>query len=281
VSIDQAIIRGVIPRRTVLKRKESGGLGAQVIAANIDAACIVQSIGRDLTINRYERYAAMVTARGVRPIIILNKIDLIPASDLDTLLIDLGARLPGIEALPISTHTGEGMEELMAHLEKAKTYCFLGSSGVGKSSIINHLLGGGSLATGHLGGRSDRGRHVTVARTLFVLDGGAMVIDNPGMRELSIPDSDTGIDEVFDEVIETGKMCKFSDCTHANEPGCAVRAAIASGTLDEKQLENYARLKKENDFHEMNTAQRRQKDRAFGKFLKTAKGHITKYTKDF
>ena len=277
LNAEQAVIRGVLPRRTVLKRKESGGSDAQIIAANVDVAFIVQAVGRDFSINRFERYAAMITSGGVRPSIILNKFDLISKSELDGMVSEIKTRLPEVDVLATSVVSEGGLDNLTAQLEKGKTYCFVGSSGVGKSSIINELFGEKILATKQISSQTNRGRHVTTTRALFVLNGGAMVIDNPGMRELGILDSESGIGKVFDEIIEIAKSCKFSDCTHANESGCAVRAAIRSGILDEKRYESYEKLKRENEFHDMTNIEKRKKDHAFGKFIKKAKEQIEKY----
>lgn len=277
LNAEQAVIEAVLPRRTVLKRKEAGGSGMQIIAANVDTAFIVQAVGRDFNINRFERYAALVTAGGVLPVLVLNKSDLATPAELDEMLAKLKERLPAIETIAISTVSKDGLEALRARLLEGKTYCLLGSSGVGKSSVINELLGEELLATGKVSARTDKGMHVTTARSLIALRGGALVVDTPGMRELGVLDSEEGIGQVFDEIVELEKSCRFSDCTHASEPGCAVRAAIGSGTLDERQYRSYEKLKRENGFSEMTDLERRGKDKAFGKFLKKAKEQIKKY----
>jgi len=274
---EQAVIEGVLSRRTILKRKESGSFGVQIIATNVDTAFIVQAVGRDFSLNRFERYTTMISAGGVQPSIILNKSDMVSKEELDEMVARIKTRIHDIGITAVSALTEEGIEGLSAQLVKGKTYCFVGSSGVGKSSIINKLIGEKVLETGETSSRTNKGKHVTTARELLILSGGAMVIDNPGMRELGMLDSETGIGEIFDEIIEIEKSCKFSDCTHTNESGCVVRAAIASGMLDEKHYESYQKLEKENDFNEMTTQEKRGKDRAFGKFLKKAKEQIKKY----
>ena len=277
LNAEQAVIHGVLPRRTVLKRKESGGSDVQLIAANVDTAFIVQAVGRDFSVNRFERYAAMIAAGGVQPGIILNKSDLLSETKLGSLVSQIRLRLPNAQIIATSTITGSGLDGLTGSLEPGKTYCFIGSSGVGKSSIINRLIGSDQLVIGQISVKTNRGKHVTTARSLYLLDGGALVIDNPGMRELGILDSESGIGAVFDKIVEIAKSCKFPDCAHVNEPGCAVRAAIESGICSQEQYESYAKLKSENAFHEMTNLEKRKKDRAFGKFIKKAKEQIEKY----
>ncbi|MFA5745187.1 MAG: ribosome small subunit-dependent GTPase A [Candidatus Paceibacterota bacterium] len=277
LNAEQAVIQAVLPRKTILKRRGVGSSDAQIIAANVDIAFIVQAAVRDFNVNRLERYAAMTAAGGVQSSIILNKIDLISKAELDDIVSRIRMRFPETNIIPISTVTGDGLNELVIQLERRKTYCFVGSSGVGKSSIINNLLGENVLATGQIRIRMNKGKHVTTSRSLFVLNGGAMVIDNPGMRELGMLDSETGIGEIFNKIVEIEKLCKFSDCTHTNEPGCVVRSALESGTLNERQYESYEKLKRENEFSDMTNLEKRGKDRAFGKFVKKAKEQIAKY----
>lgn len=277
LNAEQAVIENVLPRKTVVKRKEAGGSGMQIIAANVDTAFIVQAVGRDFNINRFERYAALVTAGGVRPVLVINKADLVSPDEIDELVSRIQVRLPELEVITASTVSKDGLQELKMHLVKGRTHCFLGSSGVGKSSIINELLGEEIFVTGDISARTKKGMHVTTARSLVSLHGGALVIDTPGMRELGVLDAEKGIGLVFDEIVDVEKSCRFSDCTHTGEPGCAVAVAIASGALDPKQYESYEKLKKENEFHDLDTLEKRNKDRAFGKFLKKAKEQIEKY----
>jgi ribosome biogenesis GTPase len=176
-----------------------------------------------------------------------------------------------------SVATGEGVSTVRDALEKGKTYGFLGSSGVGKSSLINRLLETDGIRTGAIGSHSERGKHVTTAREMYFLGNGGIVIDNPGMREVGLTDTETGIEESFDEIASLSEKCRFADCTHEHEPGCAVLAALESGTIDRDKYDNYLRLRKEADFFGLTAVQKRSKDRQFGKFIDTAKKGLKKY----
>ncbi|NTV22485.1 MAG: ribosome small subunit-dependent GTPase A [Candidatus Yonathbacteria bacterium] len=272
---DRAVIRGILPRRTVLKRvygdeNKSGKKDAsQLIAVNIDVAFIIMSVDRDFNLNRIERYVAIAERGGVTPAIVINKIDLCAPKERDTLSADLGKRFPDIDIIMTSTVNGDGVEVLRTYMQKDMTYCFLGSSGVGKSSLVNALLGTDTIRTGDIGTYANRGRHVTTARHLYVLVGGAIVIDNPGMREVGMAESGD-VASSFEEIVRLSEGCKYADCTHTHEPGCAVLAAVAVGTLDDEQRLNYVALKKEDAYLEMEENEKREKDRRFGKFKKNA-----------
>lgn len=281
VDDDHAVIHSVLPRRTILKRKygdkdRSGEKDkTQVIATNVDIAFVVESVDRDYNLNRFERYFAIARQGGVRPAIILNKIDLISKEELAEKLTQIGKRLPDIDVIPTSIANEEGLGELKSYMVKGRTHCFLGSSGVGKSSLINVLLGstlaGGIIRTGDISSYSERGKHITTSRQMYLLKNGGIVIDNPGIREVGVAEMSEGIENSFDEIAALAKGCKYIDCTHAHERGCEVLAAVRSGELNEEKYAHYIRLKKEADFHEMNDNGRREKDRQFGKFIKKAK----------
>ncbi|NTU66834.1 MAG: ribosome small subunit-dependent GTPase A [Candidatus Moranbacteria bacterium] len=277
---EQWVIRGVLPRRTIIKRKygDRNRVGekseVQVIAANVDVAFIVESVGRDFNLNRFERYFAIAKDGGVKPAMILNKIDLIPQEELDSSLSRIKERFGDIDVIATSTKTLEGLEELKKYIVKGKTYCFLGSSGVGKSTLINRLLGSEAAKTGDIGSLSGRGRHVTTSREMYFLADGGIVIDNPGVREVGMTDALEGIDELFDEIAALAEKCKYTDCTHIQEPGCNVLSELESGKLDKEKYSNYISLKKEAEHHEMSRKEKKEKDRQFGKFIKKAKKEL-------
>lgn len=273
----QAIIHEILPRKTVLKRKSAGKTEVQVIAANIDAAFIIQSPDRDYSLNRFERYFALAESEKIKPAIVLNKTDRIDPGDLKMKISEIKERFQDTDIYATSTVTGSGMDELKKDIKKGLTYCLLGSSGVGKSSIINTLAGRELIKTGEISSYSDRGKHITTRRQLFILENGGLLIDNPGMREVGLLDSDAGIRSVFSDIQDLSRNCRFSDCTHTHEPGCAVLEALESGDLDESRYENYIKLAKENEYHTMTKLDKREKDRRFGKHIKQVMKDIKKY----
>jgi ribosome biogenesis GTPase len=274
---EQAVIHGILPRKTIIKRKYSSKNEAQVIATNIDVAFVVESVDRDFSLNRFERYFAIVNDGGIRPAIILNKTDLISKEELDSKLSRIKNRFSDIDFITTSTINHEGLDELRKYITRGKTYCFLGSSGVGKSSLVNKLLGKDIIRTEGISVHSGRGKHATTNREMYFLENGGIVIDNPGMREVGMTDASAGIDSLFDEIIALSKKCKYVDCTHINEPGCEVLSALKSGKLDEEQYANYINLKKEAEYYEMSKLEKREKDRQFGKFIKKAKDDLKRY----
>ena len=271
---EQAVIRGILPRRTMIKRKYSNKNETQIIATNIDVAFVVESADRDYNLNRFERYFAIANAGGIKPVIILNKIDLISKEELDSKLAQIKKRFSDIDIFLTNTITNEGINKLKTDLVKGKTYCFLGSSGVGKSSLINKLIGKNIIKTENISLRTGRGKHATTTREMYFLENGSIVIDNPGMREVGMTDTDIGIDNLFDEITTLAKKCKYIDCTHIHEPGCEVLSALKSGKLDESKYSNYINLKKEADYYKMTELEKREKDRQFGKFIKNWKKQI-------
>ncbi len=273
----QAIIREILPRKTVLMRKSAGKSDTQIIASNIDTAFIIQSPDRDYNLNRFERYFSLAESGNIKTVIVLNKTDLISESDLEIKLAEIKARFRNTKIYATSTITGKGVADFKKNIKQGVTYCFLGSSGVGKSSIINMLVGENLIETGEISSYTKRGKHVTTHRELFILENGGLLIDNPGMREIGLLDSGAGIKNVFSEIHDLSKKCKFSDCTHINEPNCAVLAAINLGVLDKNKYDNYIKLLKENEYNTMTKLEKRKKDRDFGQFIKTAKNQIKKY----
>ncbi len=274
---ERAIIHKVLPRKTIIKRKYSGKNETQVIAANIDVVFIIESVDGNYNLNRFERYFVMAKAGGIKPAVILNKIDLISNEELDLKSAQIKDRFSDIDFIPTSTITNEGLDELKKYIVRGRTYCFLGSSGVGKSSLINKLLGKNIIKTEEISDHTGKGKHTTTNRGMYFLENGGILIDNPGMREVGMTDIGVGIDDLFDEITILSKECKYNDCTHVHEAGCAVLSALKSGKLDEGKYSNYINLKKEAGHYELNKVERREKERKFGKFIKTAKKEIKRY----
>ena len=274
---NQAVIQGILPRRTIIKRRSNGKNAVQIIAANIDVVLVVEAVDRDFNLNRLERYFAIAKDGGVRPAIILNKVDLISADELESRRTQIKDRFGEVDVIFTSNITDEGLDELRKYIKKGQTYCFLGSSGVGKSSLINKLLGENMIRTEEVSLGSDRGKHTTTNREMYFLAGGGIVIDNPGMREVGMTDVEAGIDDLFAEIAALARQCRYVDCTHVHEPGCAILSAVQAGQVDDQKYANYLRLKKEAEHYELIETEKREKDRQFGKFLKKAKKDLGDY----
>lgn len=269
---NKVLIHSVFPRKTIIERQAVGKHGEkQIIATNIDYAFIVQAVDRDFNINRIERYLTICNTSNVSPIIILNKIDLISESEISDLMSNVQDRIKHVPIFPISNDSQKGLEKLIEVIEKGKTYCLLGSSGVGKSSLMNNLSGKEVMKTNSISSSTNKGRHVTSHRELLVLENGGIIIDNPGMREVGIADSKEGLEITFNAITELSKGCKFKDCTHTTEVGCAVLKAVESGELDKSSYENYLRMDREKDHFESTVAEKRQRDKDFGKMMKNFK----------
>ena len=272
-----AVITEILPKQTLIKRKYNNKNGIQIIATNIDIAFIIESIDRDFNLNRFERYFAIANDGGVQSTIILNKIDLISKDELNLKLAQIKNRFKNVDIILTSALTNVGLEELRTYILKGKTYCFLGSSGVGKSSLINKLLEENAIETNDISFHTNRGKHTTTGREMYFLKNGGIVIDNPGMREVGMTNTNDGVDNVFDEITKLAMNCKFVDCSHTSEPECSVLFALKSGNLNEGKYSNYINLKKEAEYYEMTEVERNEKDYRFGKFIKKAKKDIEKY----
>jgi ribosome biogenesis GTPase len=266
------VIRELKPRTSVLVRRAAGRhAGEQILAANIDYAFVVMSGDEDFSLNRLDRYLTIIYEGGIRPLIILNKTDLLSEDMRDALLNEIKERHAAIPVIMASALTEKGADEIKKELQAGKIYCFIGSSGVGKSSLINRLTGSEQLAINPLSTASAKGIHTTTYRQLIELQNGSMLIDTPGLREVGLTGSDAGIDETFVDISGIAQNCRFRDCTHTREPGCAVIAAVQEGVLAAEKLENYLRLKGESQYYQMKDYERRQKDRQFGRMIKEYK----------
>lgn len=268
---DFGIIHDVVPRRSFIRRKAAGDtIEHQMIAANIDVALIVQSCRYDFNINRLERYLVMVRNGQVDPVIVLTKTDMVSPETLRNFMDDIRSAGITAEVIALSNITGEGIDDVRDILQSGKTYCLLGSSGVGKSTLINRLIGRQRLETKMVSGTGE-GRHTTVRRELIVLDSGAMLIDNPGMREFGMLGAEEGIGSSFADIYELAAHCKYGDCSHSNEPGCAVLRAIDEGRLQRAHFQNFIKLRSEAEFHDLSYGEKRNRDKAFGRFIKSVK----------
>lgn len=242
--LGDAWITGTMPRRSLFARHLPGKtIGEQAIAANFDEVFILASLNRDFNIRRIERYVSIAWQSGATPVVVLTKLDLAP--DTSGMVAQVQEAAPGVGVHAVSALTGEGMDALQGRLRPGMTVVLLGSSGVGKSSLVNALAGETVMDTGAVRADDARGRHTTTHRQLLVLPSGAEVIDTPGMRELGLWDAEEGVEAAFSDIDALAAGCRFSDCAHGAEPGCAVKAAIAEGRLEEGRLRSYHRLRRE------------------------------------
>ncbi len=264
-----AVIHQVIPRKSLLKRKSAGKtVEHQLIAANIDVACIMQSIDRDFNINRLQRYLAMVYEGGITPLVLLSKRDLLTQGQIESRIASIGKLYPDLQVLPFSNTIDEDLQHLKNQFNSGKTYCLVGSSGVGKTTLLNNLLGTQQFETGEVREKDGRGRHTTSRRQLIHLDNGAMLIDTPGMRELGALEMNDGITYTFEEITALAKQCRFNDCSHQHETGCAVLEALEKGDISEEYYQNYMKMQKEAAHNERTYLEKRRRDKEFGKMYK-------------
>ncbi len=272
-----AIIHDVLPRKSFLRRRAAGKkVDYQMIASNIDVAFIMQSCDHNFNVRRMERYLVMVKEGHIRPVILLSKSDLTSPEELKQKFSELEKAHIVETILAFSNTTEDGLPAIRDSFEHAKTYCMLGSSGVGKTTLLNHLLGREAFETSPVREKDGKGRHTTARRQLSVLDNGALLIDTPGMRELGVIAVDTGIDDSFSEIQELAAKCKFRDCTHTREAGCAILKAVEDGELDDRRYRSYLKLTKESEFYQMSYAERRRKDKQFGRMVHVAMKEIRK-----
>jgi ribosome biogenesis GTPase / thiamine phosphate phosphatase len=242
---ERAKIQQVLQRRTVLSRNKAGGTHKeQVIAANVDAVFIVTALTQEFNVRRIERYVQQIYESGARPVVVCTKKDLCDA--VSTRIAEVEGVAPGVPVYAIDSLTGDGVEEITSDLRPGETISLVGSSGVGKSTLINHLLGSQIQITKGVREEDDRGRHTTTHRELFELPNGTFIIDTPGIRELQLWGGDEeDVDQIFSDIEALRANCKFRDCKHDREPGCAVLEAIEAGDLDAARLKSYNKLKRE------------------------------------
>jgi len=249
VSLDAgaATIHAVLPRRTAFIRKAAGqGQIPQVVAANVDAAVLVSALTPDFNPRRLERYLAIAWQSGARPLVVLTKADLCP--DVDEAVAATQAMAVGVDVIAVSATTGDGMADLAGRLLPGETAVLVGSSGAGKSTLVNALAGEARMAVGAVREDDGRGRHTTSHRELILLPSGALILDTPGMRELGLLDADEGITAAFEDIDALAEQCRFHDCGHTNEPGCAIAKALRTGVLDPGRWRNYQKLQREAAF---------------------------------
>jgi ribosome biogenesis GTPase len=238
---DAATIQRVLPRTSAFQRHAHGRL--QTICANLDVALLVTALNGDFNPRRLERYLAVAREGGAAPVVLLTKSDL--CTDIEARRAEIVAIAGAAPVLAISALTGDGLDQLAAHLPPGKTAALLGSSGVGKSTLVNALAGADLMQTRAISGDDKRGRHTTTHRELFLLPSGALLLDSPGLRELSVADANAGVAATFEDVEAIAGACRFSDCSHGGEPGCAVAGALESGALDAARWASYQKLQRE------------------------------------
>jgi ribosome biogenesis GTPase len=265
-----AIIQNLLPRKTFLRRKTPGKkIDYQMIAANIDIAFIIQSCDVDFNLRRLERYLVMVQEGQIKPVILLSKSDLITAAELDQRIDDIQNSHIAEKVIAFSNVTATGLTAVQQMLEPGKTFCLLGSSGVGKTTLLNKLIGQELFETNPVRSKDGRGTHTTARRQLIVMANSALLVDTPGLRELGMLAVSSSIDDSFADIGALAEKCKFNDCTHTRETGCAILTAIERHELDEDRYHNYLKLKKESEYHEMSYEEKRRKDKQFGRMAKS------------
>jgi ribosome biogenesis GTPase / thiamine phosphate phosphatase len=238
------LVRGVVPRRTKLSRKAAGeAMEEQVIAANLDAVFVITALNQDFSARRLERFMAVCRESGADPVILLNKLD--ACADPAPYLAEAAAVASGAAVVALSAATGAGLEGLSRWIKPGRTIGFVGSSGVGKSTLVNRLLGSETMRTFATRASDERGRHTTTHRQMFALPGGGVLLDTPGMREMQFWEADQGLAQAFDEIDALASSCKFRNCGHDSEPGCAVKAGVEAGAVTRQRLEAWRKLKRE------------------------------------
>jgi len=275
---DFGTIRTVLKRKSELKRKTAGRtIRYQLIAANIDTAFIMQTLGPGYNLQRLERYLVMVNESGIEPIVLLSKRDLLSEAALEQVIGEVRERMPNARVLAFSNTDRNGLEKVMSLFCPGQTYCIIGSSGVGKTTLLNNLLGDEDyLFTLPVRDKDGKGLHSTTWRELITLDNGALVVDTPGMRELGQLDVNEGINETFDDITSLAAQCRFNDCSHVGTLGCAVIEAVENGKIPEARYNNFIRLMKEAAFHDQSALEKRDQDKKLGRFYRSVQGNNRK-----
>jgi ribosome biogenesis GTPase len=240
----------VLPRRSAFVRgdpMEGASVDAQVVAANVDTVFIVQSLTNGPNLRRLERELVLAFDSGATPVVVLTKADQLDAADARAAVRSVERTTPGVETVITSSVTGEGVDGLRAYAAGNRTVALIGASGVGKSTLVNRLVGDDVQATGAVRATDQRGRHITTARELVLLPGGGVLVDTPGLRAVTLWDADEGMSRAFADIEELTSQCRFRDCAHDREPGCAVKAAVARGDIDAARLDHYRHLNDELD----------------------------------
>ena len=261
-------IQKILPRNSIIERQAIGKFGKkQTIATNVDIAFVMQDITFDFNLNRLDRFLAICYSSQVKPIIILTKIDLINSEELENHIQQIQDRFNDVTILKLSNKSLEGIKIVQKHIEVGKTYCFIGASGAGKSSLINNLIGEKVMLTKSLREKNQKGQHTTSHRELFILENSGILIDTPGMRELGITECYRSLESTFQKIFDIAQDCKFSDCKHINEPKCAVQNAIQIGQIEQSYLDNFHKMHQEQA--QFNLSRKGIKDKEADKKMKT------------
>ena len=265
-----AVIHEILPRKSLLKRKTAGKKNEyQLIAANIDTAFIIQSFGSDYNLRRLERYLVIVNEGNIKPIVLLSKRDLSTTHERNRKIADIQTLMPNIQIIEFSNINHYGIDKIKDILISEKTFCLLGSSGTGKTTLLNNLTDDYVFGTNSVREKDGKGRHTTTRRHLTSLVNDAMIIDTPGMRELGNIDASTGINETFKEISEISDQCLYNNCTHTNERGCAILKALTDRIISEERYKNFVKMNKETAYNEMSYFEKRKKDKNFGKLCRS------------